>query len=135
MLHLPRKVLGGHPSPRRQSFRPTVGGSLRAYERAYNEYLLFPFPGNPRRIVTVVIVTANTIEVKACEQPLTTLFTENPRETVWKLLRTDQPPHHKPRHRRVDERLPGGTQPLVVLRHSTVVRDPRKGALHHPPTR
>src|SRR5829696_1644909 len=75
MLHLPRKVLGGHPSPRRQSFRPTVGDSLRAYERAYNEYLLFPFPGNPRRIVTVVIVTANTIEVKACEQPLTTLFT------------------------------------------------------------
>ena len=56
-------------------------------------------------------------------------------ETVWKLLCTDQPPHHEPRHRRVDERLPSGAQPLVVLRHSTVVADPREGALHHPPTR
>jgi hypothetical protein len=47
------------------------------------------------------------------------LFTEVPRETVWKLLRTGQPPHHQPLHRRVDKGLPSSTQPLVVLAHST----------------
>src|SRR5215212_11764916 len=57
------------------------------------------------------------------------------RETVRKLLRTGQPPHHQPPHRRVDKGLPGGAQPFVVLRHSTVMRDPREGALHHPPPR
>jgi hypothetical protein len=36
-------------------------------------------------------------------------------ETVWKFLHTGQPPHHKPRHRREDERFPCGAQPLVVL--------------------
>jgi hypothetical protein len=36
------------------------------------------------------------------------LFTEVPRETVWKLLRTGQTPHHEACHRRVDECLPGG---------------------------
>src|ERR671920_765806 len=55
-------------------------------------------------------------------------------ETVWKLLRTYQPPQHKPRHRRIDERLSGGAQPLVVLRHSTVVRDPGERSLYDPPT-
>jgi hypothetical protein len=43
------------------------------------------------------------------------LCTRVRRETVWKFLRTGQPPHHKPRHRRVDERFPCGAQPLVVL--------------------
>src|SRR5215210_3334553 len=56
-------------------------------------------------------------------------------ETVWKLLRTGQPPHHEPRHRRVDKGLSGGAQPLVVFGHPPVVGDPREGALHHPPTR
>src|SRR5918995_6570895 len=55
-------------------------------------------------------------------------------ETVWKLLRTYQPPQHKPRHRRIDESLSGGAQPLVVLRHSTVVRDPGERSLYDPPT-
>src|SRR5215212_7835696 len=63
------------------------------------------------------------------------LITESLRETVWKLLRTGQPPHHKPRHRRVDKGLSGGAQPLVVLGHPPVVGDPREGALHHPPPR
>src|SRR5215207_8679599 len=79
MSHLPRKVLRGHPSLRQRSVRPTIGASLRAYERTYDEYLLFPFPGNPRRIVTIMIMTENNMDVKACEQPLTTLFTELPR--------------------------------------------------------
>src|SRR5215210_5864553 len=56
-------------------------------------------------------------------------------ETVWKLLRTGQPPHHQPRHRRVDKGLSGVAQPLVVLGHPPVVGDPREGALHHPPPR
>src|SRR5215210_6350000 len=56
-------------------------------------------------------------------------------ETVWKLLCAGQPPHHKPRHRRVDERLPGGAQPLVISGHPPVVRDPSEGALHHPTPR
>src|SRR5215217_6964008 len=56
-------------------------------------------------------------------------------ETVWKLLRTGQPSYHQPRHRRIDERLPRGAQPLVVLAQPTVVGDPGEGALHHPPTR
>src|SRR5215212_5848373 len=57
------------------------------------------------------------------------------RETVWKLLHTGQPPHHKPPHRRVDEGLSSCAQPLVVLGHPPVVADPREGALHHPPPR
>src|SRR5215203_4875555 len=61
--------------------------------------------------------------------------TRLPLETVWKLLSTGQPPHHQSRHRHVDKGLPAGAQPLVVLAHSTVVRDPREGALHHPSTR
>src|SRR5215207_1773203 len=56
-------------------------------------------------------------------------------ETVWKLLRTGQPPRHEPRHRRVDEGLSGGAQPLVVFAHPPVVADPRECALHHPPPR
>src|SRR5215218_4258255 len=55
-------------------------------------------------------------------------------ETVWKLLRTGQSPRHEPRHRRVDEGLSGGAQPLVVLGHAPVVGDPREGPLHHPPS-
>src|SRR5829696_6836572 len=56
-------------------------------------------------------------------------------ETVWKFLRTGQPPHHKPRHRRVDECLSGGTQPFVVFGHPPIVAYPRKRALHHPSSR
>src|SRR3712207_5638365 len=56
-------------------------------------------------------------------------------ETVWKLLRTGQPPHHQPRHRRVDKGLPSGTQSLVVFGHPPIVADPREGSLHYPPTR
>ena len=36
------------------------------------------------------------------------LFTRVRGETVWKLLDTSQTPHHQPRHRRVNEGLPGG---------------------------
>jgi hypothetical protein len=36
------------------------------------------------------------------------LFTQVPRETVWKLLRMGQTPHHETCHRRVDECLPRG---------------------------
>src|SRR5215213_2042040 len=56
-------------------------------------------------------------------------------ETVWKLLRTGQAPHHQPRHRRINKGLSGCAQPLVVFGHPPVVADPREGALHHPPTR
>ena len=50
-------------------------------------------------------------------------------------LRTSEAPHHKPRHRHVDEGLPGGAQPLVIFGHPPVVRDPSEGALHHPTPR
>src|SRR5215203_954983 len=63
------------------------------------------------------------------------LFTEPRRETVWKLLYTGYTSHHQPCHRRVDEGLPGGAQPLEVFGHPPVVRDPREGALHYPPSR
>src|SRR5215212_10753605 len=56
-------------------------------------------------------------------------------ETVWKFLRTGQPPHHEPRHRRVNEGLSGGTQPFVVFGHPPVVAYPREGPLHHPSPR
>jgi hypothetical protein len=35
------------------------------------------------------------------------LFTRVRGETVWKLLRTGQPPHHESRHRHVDKGLLG----------------------------
>src|SRR5215217_8427626 len=38
-------------------------------------------------------------------------------ETVWKVLRTSQPPDHEPRHRRVDKCLSGGAQPLINFGH------------------
>ncbi len=56
-------------------------------------------------------------------------------ETVWKILSTSQSPYHEPRHRHIDERFSGGAQPLVVLAHPTVLREPREGALHHPAAR
>src|SRR5215213_1495465 len=56
-------------------------------------------------------------------------------ETVWKLLRTGQPPYHEPRHRHVDEGLSGSAKPLVVFGHPAVVGDPRKRALYYPPSR
>src|SRR5215203_53143 len=63
------------------------------------------------------------------------LFTRVRGETVWKLLRTGQAPHHQPRHRRINKGLSGCAQPLVVFGHPPVVADPREGALHHPPPR
>src|SRR5829696_3541560 len=56
-------------------------------------------------------------------------------ETVWKLLRAGQTSDHQARHRRVDEGLPCGAQPLVVLAHPPVVAYPGEGSLHHPPPR
>src|SRR5918997_2844165 len=53
-------------------------------------------------------------------------------ETVWKILSTSQPSYHEPRHRYIDERFSGGAQPLVVLAHPTVLREPREGSLHNP---
>src|SRR3712207_3477027 len=49
------------------------------------------------------------------------------------MLSTSQPPYHETGHRRVDERLTGGAQPLVVLAHPPVLREPREGALHPAP--
>src|SRR5215208_3231425 len=57
------------------------------------------------------------------------------RETVWKLLGTGQAPHHQTRHRRIDKGLSCGAQPLVVLGHPPVVRDPGERSLYDPSTR
>jgi hypothetical protein len=56
-------------------------------------------------------------------------------ETVWKVLRTGQTPHHEPTHRSVDKGLPSGAQPLVVLAHCAVVRDPGERSLYDSSTR
>src|SRR5215213_421952 len=56
-------------------------------------------------------------------------------ETVWKFLGTSQPPHHQAYHRRIDECLAGGAQPLVVLAHPAVVAQPSERPLRNPPTR
>src|SRR5215207_9908633 len=66
---------------------------------------------------------------------LLALFTGVRGETVWKFSGTGQAPHHKPYHRGVHERLRAGAQPLVVLAHPPVLREPREGPLHHPPPR
>src|SRR5215208_3846507 len=58
-----------------------------------------------------------------------------PRETVWKILSTTQSPYHHSRHRDIDERFSGGAQPLIVLAHPPVLREPREGAFHHPTPR
>src|SRR5215213_5850907 len=63
------------------------------------------------------------------------VFTELPRETVWKILSTSQPSYHEPCHRDIDKRFSGGAQPLVVLAHPTVLREPREGTLHNPAAR
>src|SRR5215213_9213324 len=60
---------------------------------------------------------------------------EVPRETVWKILSTSQPSYHEPCHRDIDKRFSGGAQPLVVLAHPPVLREPREGALHNPAAR
>src|SRR5215212_5559331 len=57
------------------------------------------------------------------------------RETVWKILSTSQPSYHEPCHRDIDKRFSGGAQPLVVLAHPPVLREPREGALHNPAAR
>src|SRR5215208_2697947 len=63
------------------------------------------------------------------------LSTQMPRETVWKILSTSQPSYHEPCHRDIDKRFSGGAQPLVVLAHPPVLREPREGALHNPAAR
>src|SRR3712207_5253017 len=37
------------------------------------------------------------------------------------MLNTSQPPHHKARHRRVDEGLSGSAKPFVILAHPPVL--------------
>jgi hypothetical protein len=54
------------------------------------------------------ILFTKCVEEAFSELPDIGFFSEVRRETVWKVLRTGQPPHHQPRHRRVDEGLPGG---------------------------
>src|SRR5215211_1099783 len=49
-----------------------------------------------------------------------------------KILSTSQPPYHQPCHRRIDERFSGGAQPLVILAHPPVLREPGEGPLHYP---
>jgi hypothetical protein len=77
----------------------------------------------------------NFAERRLAEVRIRRILRTSSLETVWKLLHTYQTPHHEARHRHVDESLPCGAQPLVVLGHPPVMRDPREGALHNPPTR
>src|SRR5215211_7191015 len=49
-----------------------------------------------------------------------------------KILSTSQPPYHQPCHCRIDERFCGGAQPLVILAHPPVLREPGEGPLHYP---
>src|SRR5215212_11762053 len=49
-----------------------------------------------------------------------------------KILSTSQPPYHQPCHRRIDERFSGCAQPLVILAHPPVLREPAEGPLHYP---
>ena len=55
-----------------------------------------------------------------------------PLESIRKASSASQPPHHKTCNRRVDERLAGSAQPLVVLAHPSVLTQPREGAFHDP---
>src|ERR687898_3273715 len=57
------------------------------------------------------------------------------RETVRKGLNTDQPSHHESTHGRIDERLAGRAQPLIIFAHPPVLREPREGSLHYPAPR
>jgi hypothetical protein len=63
------------------------------------------------------------------------LFTQLPRETVWKVSDTGQAPHQQPNHRSLDKRLCADAQPLVVLAHPSVLAQLCEGPLHYPPTR
>lgn len=54
-----------------------------------------------------------------------------PGEAVRKASNTNQPPYHGFSHRRVDERLAGCAQPLVILTHPPVVTQPRECTLYH----
>src|SRR5919202_1968308 len=56
----------------------------------------------------------------------------SPSETVWKISGISQPHHHDSTHRRVDKRLAGSAQPLIVLAHASVLAQPPEGALHYP---
>src|SRR5919112_3460312 len=56
-------------------------------------------------------------------------------ETVWKILNTSQSPYHEACHRDIDEGFSASAQPLVVLAHPTMLREPREGTLHNPAAR
>jgi hypothetical protein len=56
-------------------------------------------------------------------------------ETVRKVSRTGQSPHHQAAHRQVNERLARLGKSLVVLAHPSVVVYPGEGALDYPPAR
>jgi hypothetical protein len=47
----------------------------------------------------------------------------------------DQPPHHQATHGTIYQRFAARTQPLVSFAHPSVLVDPRKRPLHHPPPR
>jgi len=53
-----------------------------------------------------------------------------PLESIRKALSASQPPHHKTCNRRVDERLAGSAQPLVVLAQAPVLAQPCEGTFH-----
>src|SRR5215213_11183887 len=104
------------------TYRPSL---LAPHHRAQSyPYPAVPVSGHPRGS-----------QGRSMQDPASELLRISLPETVWKFLRTGQPPHHNPRHRRVNEGLSGGTQPLVVFGHPPVVADPREGALHHPSPR
>src|SRR5215212_2077449 len=63
------------------------------------------------------------------------LIHQPPRETVWKVSGTHQPPHHQTNHSCVDERLCASAEPFVILAHPSVLIQPGEGAFHHPPPR
>src|SRR5215211_676873 len=57
---------------------------------------------------------------------------KNSSRNCLKILSTSQPPYHQPCHCRIDERFCGGAQPLVILAHPPVLREPGEGPLHYP---
>src|SRR5260370_4047557 len=44
----------------------------------------------------------------------------------------DEPSHHDPGHRKIDEGLTAGVRALKIAREPTVMRDPGIGTFHHP---
>src|SRR5215208_4767336 len=127
----PMRTRNSRPSQTRRCRRCELLGKTRSVVKKRQR----PQKLAPSTIRSYVRRTPGSLLFGCSTSQHPTLFTQRPRETVCKLLHTGQPPHHKPRHRRVDEGLSGCAQPLVVLGHPPVVADPREGALHHPPPR